>query len=138
MFVEFGSFALILALAFSVAQLGLSAAARVRRSTTLAAAGEGAAGAAFLGGAVAFAVLMHAFVVSDFSGATVAANSHTEKPMLYKVAGTWGSHEGSILLWCLALTGYGAAAALLSGNLPRGLRALLVATQGGLGVVFLA
>jgi len=138
MLVEFGSFALILAFAFSLAQLGLSAAARVRRSTTLAAAGEGAAVAAFLGVAVAFAILMHAFVVSDFSVANVAANSHSEKPMLYKVAGTWGSHEGSILLWCLALTGYGAAAALLSRSLPRGLRAVMVATQGGLGSVFLA
>jgi cytochrome c-type biogenesis protein CcmF len=138
MFVEIGSFALILALVFSIAQLGLSATARVRRSTTLAAAGEGAALAAFLGVAVAFAVLMHAFIVSDFSVANVAANSHTEKPMLYKVAGTWGSHEGSILLWCLALTGYGAAAALLSRGLPRGLRSLMVATQGGLGAVFLA
>ena len=138
MFVEIGSFALILALVFSIAQLGLSATARVRRSTTLAAAGEGAAVAAFLGVAIAFAVLMHAFIVSDFSVANVAANSHTEKPMLYKVAGTWGSHEGSILLWCLALTGYGAAAALLSRGLPRGLRSLMVATQGGLGAVFLA
>jgi cytochrome c-type biogenesis protein CcmF len=138
MFVEIGSFALVLALAFSIAQLGLSTAARLRRSTTLAAAGEGAAVAAFLGVAVAFAVLMHAFIVSDFSVANVAANSHTEKPMLYKVAGTWGSHEGSILLWCLALTGYGAVAALLSRSLPRGLRAVMVATQGGLGAVFLA
>jgi cytochrome c-type biogenesis protein CcmF len=138
MLAELGAFALALALAFSIAQAGLSALARVRRSTTLAAAGEGAAVAAFLGVAVAFAVLMHAFVVSDFSVANVAANSHTDKPMLYKVAGTWGSHEGSMLLWCLALTGYGAAAALLSGNLPRGLRALMVATQGGLGAVFLS
>src|SRR5246127_1810896 len=138
MLVELGAFALPLALAFSIAKLGLSAAARTRRSTTLAAAGEGAAVAAFLGVAVAFAGLMHAFVVSDFSVANVAANSHTAKPMLYKVAGTWGSHEGSMLLWCLALTGYGAAAALLSGTLPRGLRAVMVATQGGLGAVFLA
>jgi cytochrome c-type biogenesis protein CcmF len=138
MFAELGAFALVLALAFSAAQVVLSITARVRRSTTLAAAGEGAAVAAFLGVAAAFAVLMHAFVVSDFSVANVAANSHTDKPLLYKVAGTWGSHEGSMLLWCLALTGYGAAAALLSRNLPRGLRALMVATQGGLGVVFLA
>jgi cytochrome c-type biogenesis protein CcmF len=135
---EFGAFALVLALTFSVAQLGLSAAGRIRRSAGLAAAGEGAAVAAFLGVAVAFAALMHAFVVSDFSVANVAANSHTDKPMLYKVAGTWGSHEGSMLLWCLALTGYGAAAAVLSRNLPRGLRAVMVATQGALGSVFLA
>ncbi|MDB5427989.1 MAG: cycK, partial [Phenylobacterium sp.] len=107
MIAEFGSFALTLALAFAIAQLGLSAAARIRRSTVLAAAGEGAAVASFAGVAIAFACLIYAFVTSDFSVANVAANSHTEKPMLYKVAGAWGSHEGSMLLWCLMLTGYG-------------------------------
>jgi len=135
---EIGAFALSLALALSVVQVGLSAAARWRRSVVLAAAGEGAAIGAFLAVATAFAALMHAFVVSDFSVANVAANSHTEKPLLYRVAGTWGSHEGSMLLWCLALTGFGAAAAGLGRSLPRGLRALTVATQGLLGVVFLA
>jgi cytochrome c-type biogenesis protein CcmF len=138
MIVEIGAFALVLALAFAAAQLALSAAAWARRSTVLAAAGEGAALASFLGVAIAFAVLMHAFVVSDFSVLNVTANSHTEKPLLYRVAGTWGSHEGSMLLWCLALTGYGAAAALLGRGLPRPLKALMVATQGGLGTVFLA
>src|SRR4051812_29876670 len=102
----------------SVAQVGLSAAARFRRSTVLAAAGEGAALVAFLAVAAAFAALMHAFITSDFSVANVAANSHSEKPLLYRVAGTWGSHEGSMLLWCLALTGYGAAAALRGKGLP--------------------
>ncbi|WP_430421025.1 heme lyase CcmF/NrfE family subunit [Phenylobacterium sp.] len=135
---EIGAFALILALALSVAQVGLSAAARVRRSAALAGAGEGAALGAFAAVAVAFAALMHAFVVSDFSVANVAANSHSAKPLLYRVAGTWGSHEGSMLLWCLALTGFGAAVAGLGRDLPRGLRALTVATQGTLGVVFLA
>ena len=138
MIAELGAFALILALALSIAQVALSVAGRIRRSTTLAGAGEGAALAAFLAVAVAFAALMHAFVVSDFSVANVAANSHSEKPLLYRVAGTWGSHEGSMLLWCLALTGFGAAAAGLGRSLPRGLRALTVATQGLLAVVFLA
>ena len=138
MIAELGAFCLVLALAFSAAQLCLSIVGRWRRSLALAAAGEGAAVAAFCGVALAFAALMHAFVTSDFSVANVAANSHTDKPMLYKVAGTWGSHEGSMLLWCLALTGYGAAAALLGKSLPRGLRAVMVATQGALGTVFLA
>src|ERR1051325_9334278 len=138
MIAELGAFALMLGLAFAIAQAGLSAAGRIRRSTVLAAAGEGAAVASFDAVALAVGCLIHAFVTSDFSVANVAANSHTEKPLLYKIAGTWGSHEGSILLWCLALTGYGAAAALLSRSLPRGLRALMVATQGGLGAVFLA
>ena len=135
---EIGSFALLLGLAFAIAQAGLSAAARLRRSSVLAAAGEGAALASFAGVAVAFACLIHAFVTSDFSVANVAANSHTEKPMLYKVAGAWGSHEGSILLWCFILTGYGAAAATLGRGLPQGLKALMVAVQGALGSVFLA
>ena len=135
---ELGAFALMLGLAFAIAQVGLSIAARMRRSTVLAAAGEGAALASFLGVAIAFACLIHAFVTSDFSVANVAANSHTEKPMLYKVAGSWGSHEGSILLWCFILTGYGAAAATLGRGLPQGLKALMVAVQGALGTVFLA
>ncbi|MDB5425179.1 MAG: cycK, partial [Phenylobacterium sp.] len=61
-----------------------------------------------------------------------------EKPLLYRVAGPWGSHEGSMLLWCLALTGYGAAAVVFGRSLPRGLKASMVAVQGGLGAVFLA
>ena len=138
MITEIGSFALILALVLSLAQVALSVMGRVRRQVGAAAAGEGAALAAFAAVAVAFAVLMHAFVVSDFSVANVAQNSHSAKPLLYRVAATWGSHEGSMLLWCLALTGFGAAVAGLGGNLPRGLRAVTVATQGVLGVVFLA
>ncbi|HEX7887129.1 MAG TPA: heme lyase CcmF/NrfE family subunit [Phenylobacterium sp.] len=138
MIAEAGAFALIFGLALSIAQVVLSIVGRVRRSAPLAGAGEGAALGAFLAVAVAFAALMHAFVVSDFSVANVAANSHSEKPLLYRVAGTWGSHEGSMLLWCLALTGFGAAVAGLGRDLPRGLRAMTVATQGLLGTVFLA
>ncbi|WP_397399854.1 heme lyase CcmF/NrfE family subunit [Phenylobacterium sp.] len=138
MIAEAGSFALILALALSILQVVLSAAGRMRRSPALAGAGEGAALAAFVAVAIAFAALMHAFVISDFSVSNVAANSHTQKPLLYRVAGTWGSHEGSMLLWCLALTGFGAAAAGLGQSLPRGLRASTVAAQGVLGTVFLA
>ena len=138
MIAEIGAFALALSLVFSFAQTALSALARIRRSTVLAAAGEGAALAAFAGVAIAFAALVYAFVGSDFSVANVAANSHSEKPLLYRVAGAWGSHEGSMLMWCLALTGYGAAAALLGRGLPRGLRALMVAVQGALGILFLA
>ncbi len=136
--VEIGAFALLLALAASLAQVALSVAGRLRRSNPLAGAGEGAGLAAFAGVAVAFGCLIYAFVVSDFSVSNVAANSHSQKPLLYRVAGAWGSHEGSMLLWCLALTGFGAAAAGLGGGLPRALRTTTVATQGVLGVVFLA
>ena len=138
MIAETGAFALILALVLSVAQVAFSVAGHWRRSSVLAGAGAGAGLAAFAAVALAFAALMHAFVTSDFSVANVAANSHTEKPLLYKVAGTWGSHEGSMLLWCLALTGFGAAVAGFKRGLPLGLKAVTVATQGALGAVFLA
>ncbi|MBV9510731.1 MAG: heme lyase CcmF/NrfE family subunit [Caulobacteraceae bacterium] len=135
---ELGAFALVLALVMSAAQVMLSVAGRTRRSAALAGAGEGAAAGAFIGVVVAFAALMHAFVTSDFSVSNVAANSHSAKPLLYKIAGVWGSHEGSMLLWCLALTGYGAAVAL-SGRrgLPFGLKAVTMACQGTLGLLFI-
>ena len=60
----------------------------------------------------AFLALMQAFVVSDFSVRLVAANSHSAKPLIYKVAGTWGNHEGSMLLWMLILTLFGAMVAV--------------------------
>jgi len=138
MITELGAFALVLALMLSLAQTGLSAVGGARRSVVLAGAGRGAAVATFLAVSVAFACLIHAFVVSDFSVANVAANSHTAKPMLYKVAGAWGSHEGSMLLWCLVLTGYGAAMAFFGDSLPPRLRAYAIAIQGALGVLFLA
>ncbi|WP_374347104.1 heme lyase CcmF/NrfE family subunit [Phenylobacterium sp.] len=135
---EFGGFALVLGLALSLAQAVLSGVGRWRRSLVLTGAGEGAAMAAFVSVALAFAALMHAFVTSDFSVANVAANSHSEKPLLYRVAATWGSHEGSMLLWCLALTGFGGSVAIFRKGLPMGLKAVVVATQGALGTVFLA
>ncbi|OHB32936.1 MAG: c-type cytochrome biogenesis protein CcmF, partial [Phenylobacterium sp. RIFCSPHIGHO2_01_FULL_70_10] len=138
MIVETGAFALVLALILSALQMGVSAAARVRRSPLLAAVGEGAALGAFACIAASFATLVYAFVVSDFSVANVAANSHSEKPLLYRIGGAWGSHEGSMLLWCLALTGYGALLAGFGRGLSPALKAVAVAVQGALGLVFLA
>ena len=138
MIVELGAFALVLALVLSVLQSGLSAVGGARRSAVLAGAGRGASVATFVCVAAAFAALVYAFVTSDFSVANVTANSHTAKPMLFKVAGAWGSHEGSMLLWCLVLTGYGAAMALFGASLPPRLRAYAVAVQGALGIMFLA
>ncbi|QUD86110.1 heme lyase CcmF/NrfE family subunit [Phenylobacterium montanum] len=134
---EFGSFALVLALALSLAQVALSVAGRMRGSAALTGAGEGAAGGAFAATAFAFGCLMIAFVTSDFSVANVAANSHTAKPLLYKISGVWGSHEGSMLLWDLALTGFGACIALGGDSLPPRLKATTVAVQGSLGLLFI-
>lgn len=134
---EIGAFALFLAFVLSILQTGLSAAGRIRRDAGLRGAGEGAALGAFIAAATAFFALMYAFVTSDFSVSNVAANSHTDKPLLYKIAGTWGSHEGSMLLWTLALTGFGMAVAVFGRNLPTTLKPLVLTSQGALGALFL-
>ena len=138
MIAELGAFALALAFVLSLAQSALAGAARHFDNAQLRGAGEGASLGAFLAVLGAFICLMYAFVGSDFSVSNVAANSHTQKPLLYKIAGTWGSHEGSMLLWCLALTGFGAAVALSGRGLPARLKTLVVSVQGALGSLFLA
>ncbi|MCU0901964.1 MAG: heme lyase CcmF/NrfE family subunit, partial [Cypionkella sp.] len=81
--------------------------------------------------------LTYAFVVSDFSLLLVVQNSHTLKPMLYKISGVWGNHEGSLLLWVLILALFGACAAWFGDNLPPTLRSRVIAVQGMIGVAFL-
>jgi cytochrome c-type biogenesis protein CcmF len=88
--------------------------------------------------ALAFAVFMHAHIVSDFSVRNVFENSNTAKPMLYKVTGVWGSHEGSMMLWVLMLTLFGGLVAALGRSLPATLRARTLAIQGLLGFGTLA
>ncbi len=134
---ELGAFALVLAVAMSLAQVGLSGVGRARHDATLRGAGEGAALAAFAAMAVAFGALMTAFVTSDFSVANVQANSNVAQPLFYRITATWGSHEGSMLLWNLALTGMGAAIALFGRNLPTGVKAVALTSQGALGLLFI-
>jgi len=86
---------------------------------------------------VSFAALTYAYIVSDFSVLNVWENSHTAKPMLYKVSGVWGNHEGSLLLWALILALFGGAVALFGQNLPAGFRARVLAIQSWIGVGFL-
>ncbi len=137
MIVEAGAFALILSLVLAVASTGLALAGRLRLSPGLSGAATGAMVGSAGAAALAFAALIYAFVVSDFSVSNVAANSHTDKPMLYKVAGAWGSHEGSLVLWCLVMAGFGAVLALGRG-LPFRLRTSAMAAQGALTTLFLA
>ncbi len=116
--------------------MGLSAFGAARRSAVLQGAGEGAAIGAFLAILIAFLALMDAFVRSGLFGGERGGELHTAKPLFYKITGVWGSHEGSMLLWNLALTGFGAAVAATGKGLPARLKALVVAVQGGLGVLF--
>ena len=136
MIVELGAFALALLVALSAVQTLACALGRAQRSALLSSLGEGAALAAAAACLIAFAALIWAFATSDFSVLNVAMNSRTDKPFLYKIAAAWGSHEGSMLLWCLMLTGYGAAVVLAGRSLPWSLRTVVVAVQGALGLAF--
>jgi cytochrome c-type biogenesis protein CcmF len=138
MIVELGHFALILAFSVAVIQSTLPMWGAWRRDARLMRVAEPAALIQLALVACSFAALTYAFVMSDFSLAVVTANSHTLKPMLYKVSGVWGNHEGSLLLWVLILAVYGAAVALFGGNLPASLRARVISVQGLIGVAFLA
>ncbi|MGL4319709.1 MAG: heme lyase CcmF/NrfE family subunit, partial [Paracoccaceae bacterium] len=137
MIVELGHFALILALAVAVIQTVVPLVGAHRGNAVWMGVAEPAAMVQLLLVGFAFAALTHAFIVSDFSLRVVVANSHTLKPMLYKIAGTWGNHEGSLLLWVLILALFGACAALFGGDLPATLRARVIAVQGSIGVAFL-
>ncbi len=135
---EIGHFALVLALALAVVQSIVPLVGTLRRDEALMAVAPPAAIVQFLLIAVSFAALTHAYVVSDFSLVNVFENSHSDKPMLYKVTGVWGNHEGSMLLWVLILALFGAAVALFGGALPRTLKANVLAVQSWIAAAFLA
>ncbi|ATG47330.1 heme lyase NrfEFG subunit NrfE [Celeribacter ethanolicus] len=138
MLVELGHFALVMAFFVALAQTVLPLWGAQSGNRAMMAVGEPAAMIQLVLIAFSFGALTYAFVTSDFSLKVVVENSHTLKPMLYKVSGVWGNHEGSMLLWVLILALFGGAAALFGGNLPATLRARVIGVQGSIGVAFLA
>ena len=88
--------------------------------------------------AIAFACLILVFMASDMSVALVASNSHSAKPMLYKIAGAWGNHEGSMLLWVTVLGLAGAATALLERRLDERTLVATLAAQAAIALGFFA
>ncbi|WP_353472298.1 heme lyase CcmF/NrfE family subunit [Salipiger sp. H15] len=138
MITEFGHFALILAFLVACVQAVVPMIGAQKRWPGWMAVAEPAATAQFLLVALSFGALMHAFITSDFSLRLVVMNSHSAKPMLYKISGVWGNHEGSMLLWVLILSLFGAMAAWFGGNLPPTLRARVLAVQAAVGVAFFA
>jgi cytochrome c-type biogenesis protein CcmF len=98
MIIEIGHFALILALATAVVQSVVPLIGARRRDAGMMAVGPLAAVTSLMLVAISFFALTHAYVVSDFSVQNVVENSHSLKPMLYKITGVWGNHEGSMLL----------------------------------------
>jgi cytochrome c-type biogenesis protein CcmF len=138
MLIEIGHFALVLALLVALVQGTVPLVGASVRSRPLMDLGRSAAMLQFGLVALAFAVFMHAHIVSDFSVRNVFENSNTAKPMLYKVTGVWGSHEGSMMLWVLMLTLFGGLVGALGRSLPATLRARTLAIQGLLGFGTLA
>ncbi|MCO5092563.1 heme lyase CcmF/NrfE family subunit [Bosea sp. (in: a-proteobacteria)] len=138
MIVEIGHYALALALGVSVIQTVVPFWGVFRQDRTLASVGASAALISFALVALSFAALVTSYVRSDFSVANVAANSHSAQPLIYKFTSVWGNHEGSMLLWVLILTLFGALVALSRRSLPPRLRAGALAAQGLVAVAFLA
>ncbi|SDE88588.1 cytochrome c-type biogenesis protein CcmF [Salipiger thiooxidans] len=138
MITELGHFALILAFLVACVQAVVPMVGAQKRWPGWMAVAEPAATAQFLLVLLSFAALTHAFVTSDFSLRLVVMNSHSAKPMLYKISGVWGNHEGSMLLWVLILALFGAMAAWFGGNLPPSLRARVLGIQAMVGVAFYA
>jgi len=138
MITELGHFALILAFLVAIVQAVIPLIGAHKRWSGWMAVGEPAASLQFLLTAFAFGALMWAFITSDFSLRLVVLNSHSAKPMLYKISGTWGNHEGSMLLWVLIVTLFGAMAAWFGGNLPPTLRARVLSVQSAIAVAFFA
>ncbi len=134
---ELGHYALVLALAIALVQAVAPLIGAQRNDAALIALARPAALAQFGFVALSFACLTWSYLVSDFSVLNVVENSHSAKPLLYKITGVWGNHEGSLLLWILVLALFGAAIALFGRNLPPALRARVLAVQAMIGVGFL-
>ncbi|MEL6476747.1 MAG: heme lyase CcmF/NrfE family subunit [Pseudomonadota bacterium] len=138
MIAELGHFAVTLAFATALFQMTVPLVGAAKGWADWMRAAQPAALAQFVLTALAFAALTHAFVTSDFSVRIVAENSHSLKPMLYKFTGTWGNHEGSLLLWVLILTLFGAMVAAFGRDLPLGLKSRALAVQAMVAVAFFA
>lgn len=136
MIAESGHYALVLALGLALiqsivpligARLRDDALMNVARSTAL-------AQLLFVGASFVALVMLH--VDSDFSVANVYENSHSMKPLLYKITGVWGNHEGSMLLWVSILALFGGLVAAFGNNLPLSLRAHVLAVQAWIASAF--
>src|SRR5260221_7842031 len=127
---ELGHLALILALLVALVQAVLRLVGAQRRDVVLLGLAAPAARVQFVLIARDFGCLAWCFATSDFSVVNVAEHSNTQLPLHYRIAATWGSHEGSMLLWVLMLTGWATAVTLRSRNLPAVVLARVLAGLG--------
>ncbi|GIZ52709.1 heme lyase CcmF/NrfE family subunit [Noviherbaspirillum aridicola] len=135
---ELGNFAVMLALCVSLVLAILPLAGSFSGRRAWMAVARPASFALFLLVGVAFAALVASFVANDFSVAYVAGNSNSRLPVYYRIAGAWGGHEGSLLLWIAMLALWTLAVALLSRRLPEETVARVLGVLGMIAVGFLA
>ena len=136
MIAEIGHYALVLALVLALVQATLPIIGARFNDRVLMGIAEPAALAQFVFVGLSFAALTALYVTSDFSVANVFENSHSAKPLIYKISGVWGNHEGSMLLWVLILALFGALVALFGRNLPPSLRANVLGVQSWIAAAF--
>ncbi|EEE44166.1 heme lyase CcmF/NrfE family subunit [Roseibium alexandrii] len=137
MLVELGHYALVLAFALTLVVSVVPLWGALKGDGRLMAVATPVSVTVFFLVLVSFAVLTVAYVASDFSVVNVYENSHSAKPLLFKITGVWGNHEGSMLLWVLILVFFGALVGVFGGNLPDDLRATTLAVQGWISAGFL-
>ncbi len=134
---ELGHFALILALCIALVQVVVPLVGVYRGAANWVAVAVPAARAQLFFMLLAYACLTYSFIVHDFSVAYVAKNSNTDLPLLYRISGVWGSHEGSLLLWALVLALWTGAVTWFSRSVPEAMRARVLAVMGFVSVGFL-
>src|SRR5215831_15596201 len=134
---EIGQFALIIALLLAVTQTTLPLAGAATNNRAWIALAAPAGQAQFIFVAIAFSCLAYSFITNDFSVLNVATNSNSQLPLHYRLAATWGSHEGSLLLWTLMLGLWTVAVSLFSSHLPLAMVARVLSLMGAISFGFL-
>lgn len=137
MIVEAGHYALVVAFALALIQSVLPLWGSLAKDSSLMSIAPSVAIMKFIFVAASYAALTWAYLESDFSVANVFQNSHSLKPLVYKISGVWGNHEGSMLLWILILVLFGALVALFSRNMPQDLTASVLAVQAWISATFI-
>jgi cytochrome c-type biogenesis protein CcmF len=133
---ELGHYALVLALALGLIQSVAPMIGAHSRDVSLMRLASSTALMQFVFVAFSFTALTICYVTSDFSVANVFENSHSMMPLIYKITSVWGNHEGSMLLWVLILSLFGAMVAQFGANLPATLKAHVLAVQSWVACAF--
>lgn len=134
---ELGNFALILAMLLALIQGTLPIIGAARGIPSWMALARPVVQGQFVFISIAFGCLAYSFISNDFSVLNVASNSNSELPLHFRLAATWGSHEGSLLLWALLLAGWSVAVSVFSRQLPDDMVARVIGILGLVSVGFL-